>query len=287
MDKDAGRKWLPVDQYTGGIEHAILHLLYTRFFCKALRDLGELWFDEPALRLQNQGVIVFGGRKMSKSRGNVQSPDAYVARYGADALRMFVMFLGPWTQGSDWDAAGIDGTSRFLHSVWRLAHAKPAPGEADADLEREIHRTIRKVGEDLEAYRFNTAVAALMKLANALSKASGPTREEGIRTLVLLLAPFAPFITEELWARRGGAYSVHQQPWPAYDPELAKADEVTLVVQVDGKVRDRLTVPAGLSEAEARSAALASEKVGHAIGGRPVAKVVVVPDRLVNIVLAK
>jgi leucyl-tRNA synthetase len=287
MDTDAGHKWLPVDQYTGGIEHAILHLLYMRFVCKALRDIGELWFGEPAVRLQNQGTIIFGGRKMSKSRGNVQSPDAYVARYGADALRMFVMFLGPWTQGSDWDAAGIDGTSRFLHGVWRLALAKPVPGAPDHDLEREIHRTIRKVGEDLEAYRFNTAVAALMKLSNALGRATGPTRDEGIRTLLLLLAPFAPFIAEELWSRRGGAYSIHQQPWPAYDAELAKADEVTLVIQVDGRVRDRLTVAAGLSEDDAKAAALASEKVRKAIDGRSVAKIVVVPGRLVNIVLTK
>ncbi|MBM4433589.1 MAG: leucine--tRNA ligase [Chloroflexi bacterium] len=287
MDKDRGRKWLPVDQYTGGIEHAILHLMYTRFFCKALRDLGELWFDEPALRLQNQGMIVFGGRKMSKSRGNVQSPDDYVARYGADALRMFVMFLGPWTQGSDWDAAGIDGTSRFLHGVWRLANGKPTAGEPDPDLEREIHRTIRKVGEDLEAYRFNTAVAALMKLRNALEGASGPTRDQGIHTLLLLLAPFAPFIAEELWARRGGAYSIHQQRWPAYDPALASSGEVTLVVQVDGRVRDRLTVAAGLGEQDATAAALASEKVQAAMGGRAAAKIVVVKDRLVNIVLAK
>ncbi len=286
MDSARGRPWLPVERYTGGIEHAILHLLYMRFVCKGLRDLGELWFDEPALSLQNQGTIVFGGRKMSKSRGNVQSPDQYVERYGADALRMFMMFLGPWTQGSDWDPAGIDGTSRFLHAVWRLAHARPAAGAPDHDLEREIHRAIRKVGEDLEAYRFNTAVAALMKLENALSKASGPTRDDGTRTLILLLAPFAPFIAEELWARRGGAYSVHTQPWPSYDPELAKAEEVTLVVQVDGKVRDRLTVAVGLSEDQARAVALASEKTRAAIGDRKIARVIVVPDRLVNVVTA-
>ncbi|MDE3193573.1 MAG: leucine--tRNA ligase [Chloroflexota bacterium] len=286
MDKTVGHQWLPVDQYTGGIEHAILHLLYMRFVCKALRDVGELWFDEPALRLQNQGMIVFGGKKMSKSRGNVQSPDAYVKKYGADALRMFMMFLGPWTQGADWDAAGIDGTSRFLHSVWRLALSKPVPGAVDHDLEREIHRAIHKVGADLEAYHFNTAVAALMKLENRLSNSSGPTRDAGVRTLILLLAPFAPFIAEELWARRGGAYSVHQQPWPSYDPALAKADEVVLVVQVDGKLRDRLTVPAGLSEADARAAALASERAKAAIGARKVTKVIVVPDRLVSIVTA-
>ncbi len=284
MDKDAGRQWLPVHQYTGGVEHAILHLLYMRFMAKALRDVGELWFDEPAIRFRYQGTIVFGGRKMSKSRGNVQTPDEYVRRYGADTLRLFMMFMGPWVDGADWDAAGIDGTWRFLNAVWRLALSQPIPGAADPELEREIHRTIRKVTDDLAAFHFNTAVAALMKLEHRLSNASGPTRDEGTRTLLLLLAPMAPFITEELWARRGGAYSVHQQAWPAYDAALAKADEVTLVVQVDGKVRDRLTVAAGLPKDEAQAAALASEKVRQAIAGRRVAKVVVVPDRLVNIV---
>ncbi len=287
MDKEAGRKWLPVHQYTGGVEHAILHLLYMRFMAKALRDVGEVWFDEPAMRFRYQGTIVFGGRKMSKSRGNVQTPDAYVKRYGADTLRLFMMFMGPWVDGADWDAAGIDGAWRFLNSVWRLALSKPVAGAPDLDLEREIHRTIRKVTDDIAAFHFNTAVAALMKLEHRLSIATGPTRDEGIRTLLLLLAPMAPFVTEELWARRGGAYSIHQQPWPAYDPALAKAEEVTLVVQVDGKVRDRLTVAAGLGKAEAEAAALASEKVQAAIAGRRIAKVIVVPDRLVNVVVEK
>ena len=284
MNRPVGEMWLPVDQYTGGIEHAILHLMYMRFICKAMRDMGELWFDEPALRLQNQGIIVFGGRKMSKSRGNVETPDEYVKRYGADALRMFMMFMGPWTQGSDWDAAGIDGSWRFLNAVWRLAQSRPVPGEPDHDLERAIHQTVKKVTDDLDGYRFNTAIAALMKLEHRLSNAAGPTREEGVRAMLLLLAPFAPYITEELWARRGGAYSVHQQSWPTYDPELARAEEVVLVVQVDGKVRDRLTVPAGLSEADARAAALASVKAKAAVGAREVVRVIVVPDRLVSIV---
>ncbi len=196
------------------------------------------------------------------------------------------MFLGPWTQGSDWDSAGIDGTWRFLNAVWRLALSRAIAGPVDHDLERQIHRTIHKVGEDLESYRFNTAVAALMKLENALSHASGPTRDAGVTTLLLLLAPFAPFVAEELWARRGGPYSIHQQPWPAYDPQLAKAEEITLVVQVDGKVRDRLTVGAGLDEGSAKAAARASEKVQRAIAGRRVIREIVVPDRLVSIVTA-
>ncbi|MEK7863162.1 MAG: class I tRNA ligase family protein, partial [Chloroflexota bacterium] len=224
MNRAVGRDWLPVDQYTGGIEHAILHLMYMRFVCKALRDLGELWFDEPALRLQNQGTIIFGGKKMSKSRGNVKSPDEYIERYGADTLRLFMMFLGPWTQGSDWDSAGIDGTNRFLRRVWDLGVAPRSEGGVrDADVDRVVHRTIAKVTKDLEDYAFNTAIAAMMELSNTLAKASGPSRDAGVDALVLLLAPFAPYISEELWHQRGGSGSVHEQSWPAFDARVAAA----------------------------------------------------------------
>ena len=210
-------------QYTGGIEHAILHLLYMRFVCKALRDLGELWFDEPALRLRNQGTIIFGGRKMSKSRGNVQTPDEYVAIYGADTLRLFLMFLGPWTQGSDWDASGIEGVHRFLNRVWMLGLTDPGAGPRDRAIDRALHRTIAKVTADLETYHFNTAIAAMMELSNALQHASGPSRADAVDKLILLLAPFAPHIAEELWHRRGGTGTVHRQTWPAYDATLAAA----------------------------------------------------------------
>ncbi len=285
MNKEIGRKWLPVDQYTGGIEHAILHLLYMRFVCKALRDVGELWFDEPAKRLQNQGIIVFGGTKMSKSRGNVKSPDEYTSRYGADTLRLFMMFLGPWTQGSDWDAAGIDGCHRFLRRAWDLGIAPPeGAGTRDVDVDRAVHRTIAKVSKDLEDYAFNTAIAAMMELTNTLMKASGPSRDDGVSTLVLLLAPFAPYLSEELWHRRGGSSSVHLQRWPAFDPRLAAASEATIVVQVDGKVRDRITVPAGTAKDTLERAALGSAKVRAAMAGASARKVIVVPDRLVNVV---
>jgi leucyl-tRNA synthetase len=278
MDKELGKKWLPVQQYTGGVEHAILHLLYMRFMAKALRDLGEVWFDEPALRFRYQGTIVFRGRKMSKSRGNVQTPDAYVQKYGADTLRLFMMFMGPWVDGADWDASGIEGVHRFLRRVWELAQAEPeALGERDADLDRVVHRTIAKVTEDLQTYSFNTAVAALQH-------ATGPSRDEGVSTLLLLLAPFAPYVTEELWERRGGQDSVHRQKWPAFDRDVAAAKEVTLVIQIDGKVRDRITVPAGISSSAAEDLALASPKVKAALDGRIVDRKIVVPDRLVNIV---
>jgi leucyl-tRNA synthetase len=285
MNAEVGKQWLPVDRYTIGIEHAILHLLYCRFVAKALRDLGYLWFDEPIKHLRNQGTIVFKGRKMSKSRGNVQAPDEYVERYGADTVRLFVMFMGPWTEGNDWDAAGIEGTSRFLHRVWTIGLSeRSGPGPRDPDLDRAVQRTIKKVTEDLEAYHFNTAVAALMELSTATVHASGPSRDDATDALVLLLAPFAPHITEELWQRRGGTGSIHRRSWPAYDPSAARDAVVTVVAQVDGKVRDRLELPTGTAEEALKQAALASPKVTQAIAGRRIARVIVVADRLVNVV---
>jgi len=286
MNAEIGRLWLPVARYTGGIEHAILHLLYARFVAKALRDMGYLWFGEPFKHLRNQGTIVFGGRKMSKSHGNVQAPDEYVARYGADSLRLFLMFMGPWTEGSDWDAAGIEGTHRFLNRVWTIGIEKADDAAADRDeaVDRAVHRTIQKVTEDLEGYRFNTAIAAMMELSTTLSHARGSSREEGIDALVLLLAPFAPHIAEELWERRGGKGSVHRQSWPAFDATLAAEKEITLVVQVDGKVRDRIPAAAGLPQAKAQEMALASPRAKAALDGRIVDRVIVVQDRLVNIV---
>src|ERR1700716_4225213 len=285
MNKAIGRKWLPVKQYTGGVEHAILHLLYMRFMTKALRDLGELWFDEPVVRFRYQGTIVFKGRKMSKSRGNVQTPDEYVKQYGADTLRLFMMFMGPWVDGADWDAAGIEGVYRFLRRVWDLALAdRQPPGPRDAEGAREVQRAIRRVTDDRGTYAFNTAVAAMRELSNALQKSSGPSRDEGVATLILLLAPFAPHATEELWHRRGGAGSGHQQRWPAYDEAVAAPREVTIVVQVDGKVRDRISMAAGLPDADVQRSALSSAKVQAALNGAKPAKVIVVRDRIVSIV---
>jgi leucyl-tRNA synthetase len=285
MNKEIGKKWLPVQQYTGGVEHAILHLLYMRFMAKALRDLGEIWFDEPALRFRYQGTIVFRGRKMSKSRGNVQTPDAYVEKYGADTLRLFMMFMGPWVDGADWDASGIEGVHRFLRRVWEMAQSEAEPpGSRDPDVDRAVHRTIAKVTEDLQTYSFNTAVAAMMELSNSLQHATGPSRDEGVATLLLLLAPFAPYMTEELWERRGGGGSVHRQSWPAFDPDMAAAKEVTVVVQIDGKVRDRFSAPAGISESAAKELAMVSPKVKAALDGREPLRTIYVPDRLVNIV---
>jgi leucyl-tRNA synthetase len=285
MNKDVGRKWLPVKQYTGGVEHAILHLLYMRFMTKALRDLGELWFDEPVLRFRYQGTIVFKGRKMSKSRGNVQTPDEYVRQYGADTLRLFMMFMGPWVDGADWNPSGIDGVHRFLWRVWELALTDPEPAAArDVDVDGAVHRAIKKVTEDLSQEHFNTAVAAMMELSNTLQHAHGTSRNDGVATLILLLAPFAPHVTEELWHRRGGTGSVHQQSWPAYDEAVAAPREVTIIAQVDGKVRDRIPMAAGLPDADVQRRVMASPKVQAALNGTTPGKVIVVRDRIVSIV---
>mgnify|MGYP001791651615 CR=1 FL=1 len=284
MNVDVAKKWLPVRRYTGGIEHAILHLLYARFVCKALRDLGYLWFDEPFLHLRNQGTIVFKSRKMSKSRGNVVAPDEYVARYGADTLRLFIMFMGPWTEGNDWDGSGIEGTWRFLNRVWGLGLSEPAPsGGRDAEIDGAVQRTIKKVTEDLEAYHFNTAIAAMMELSTALFHASGPSRDDGVQALVLLLAPFAPHLAEELWARMRHGQSAALQAWPKWIEALTQDATKELAIQVNGKIKGRITVAADASEEAVK--AQACEAIKGELAGKTIAKLVVVPGRLVNIVV--
>ncbi|MDR7605604.1 MAG: leucine--tRNA ligase, partial [Armatimonadota bacterium] len=296
FDPEQVAYWCPVDQYTGGAEHAVMHLLYTRFFTKALADLGLLPFREPMLRLFNQGVILGeDGEKMSKSRGNVVDPDEQVARYGADVVRAYLMFMRPWEEGGPWSSRDIEGVARFLRRVWDLVTGPtqrlqgPWPEDEVLELRRRTHRTVRKVTEDFERFGFNTALAALMELTNHLYRVrerlvGSPAWEEALRSLILMLAPVAPHLAEELWERIGGPYSVHTQAWPTYDPELARTPEVTLVVQVDGRVRDRLTVPEDLPEAEARALALASERVRQHLDGRVVKDVVYVPGKVVNIV---
>jgi leucyl-tRNA synthetase len=290
--------WMPVDQYTGGIEHATMHLLYTRFFTKACRDIGIVDHDEPMLRLFNQGIILGeDNEKMSKSRGNVVNPDEYVRTMGADTTRAYLMFIGPWDAGGPWSSRGIEGVHRFLHRVWDVVvnPAKPSEGRASpeeiAALRRMTHKTIRKVTDDMEAFRFNTAIAALMELNNYLLKAKNTpvvhseAWSEAVRSLILMLAPITPHLAEELWERIGGPYSVHTQPWPQWDEAAAAEEMVTLVVQVNGKVRDRLSVPAGLSEEKARELAFSSAKVQRYISSKDIVKTIYVPDALINIVV--
>ena len=288
--------WMPVDQYTGGIEHATMHLIYTRFFTKAMRDMGLVTFDEPMLSLYNQGMVLGAdGEKMSKSRGNVVAPDDLVQQFGADTVRTYLMFFAKWDQGGPWNYEGIRGPQRFLHDVWVLVLRPYESGQvsqdATRDLRRKVHQTIRKVGEDLETFSFNTAIAALMELRNAISesqRAQNVTREawdEAVDGLLLLLAPIAPHITEELWARRGRPYSIHQQPWPEWDEEIASEDIITLIIQVNGRVRAKVDVPAGIENAEAERIALQEENVQRWLDGKTPRKVIVIPGRLVNIVL--
>jgi leucyl-tRNA synthetase len=297
FNRELARKWLPVDQYTGGAEHAVMHLLYTRFFTKAARDMGIVEHDEPMARLFNQGQILGpDGQRMSKSRGNVVAPDSQVERWGADTFRAYLMFLGPWDQGGPYDASGITGISRWLHRVWTVVTAPPAFAGADApstrDLRRWTHKTIKKVTEDIEGFHFNTMLAAMMEFTNELVRiresrapVDGDAWREAVESLTLLLAPPCPHIAEELWERLGKRYSVHTQPWPKYDPDLARSDEIEVAVQVNGKVRDRLMLPLDAPEETARAAALASAAVQPHVSGKVIARVIYVPNRLLNIVV--
>ena len=297
FDPEAVRSWAPVDQYTGGAEHAVMHLLYARFFTKALRDLGLIDFDEPFIRLFNQGHIIADRQKMSKSRGNVVAPDEYVRELGADVVRCYLMFLGPWDQGGEWSDSGINGMARWLNRVWDLARrdaaelgGAPPDDEADRALQRLVHQTVRRVGEDLERFKFNTALAALMEYTNALNRVwerGAATRghwTEAVEKLLLLIAPMAPHMAEELWEWAGRACSVHAQSWPAWDPALAADEVFTLVVQVNGRLRDRIELPVSVTEEEAKASALESDRVAPHVAGKETARVIYVPNKLVNIV---
>jgi leucyl-tRNA synthetase len=287
------KQWLPVDFYTGGAEHAVMHLLYTRFFTKAIRDMGIIEFGEPFLKLFNQGIILQDSQKMSKSKGNVVNPDEYVANLGVDTVRAYMMFIAPWEVGGNWDDSGIAGISRWLNRVWNLAEEgyTSKSSDGDNDLARMTHQTIKKVTEDLDKIRLNTQVAALMELTNYLGKVreAGNVSEkywkEAIKTLLLLMAPSTPHITEELWSRRGYEYSIHNQLWPKWDESMVVSDEFTLVVQVNGKVRDRLTVSVGISEEDARQKAMGLEKIKPFVESKQIAKIIYIPGKLINIVV--
>jgi len=296
FDPGLANHWMAVDQYTGGIEHAILHLLYSRFFQKVLHDAGLVEAVEPFARLFTQGMVTRGGQVMSKSLGNGVAPDDLVVREGADAGRIYEMFIGPPNEDAEWTDEAVAGPVRFLQKVWRLTLdpdtiAATGTGARAVDLRRKLHQTIRKVTEDYESFRFNTAVAALMELANAMQDylagdgERGAEWSEAVGTMIRLLNPMAPHIAEELWERTGGQGLCADADWPDYDAITAADNEVTLVVQVAGKVRDRLRVPAGLDEPAATELALASEAARRALGngGRP-SRVVYVRDKLINIV---
>ncbi len=296
FDRGNARYWMPVDQYIGGIEHAILHLLYARFITKVLFDMGLSPVEEPFARLFTQGMITLGGAKMSKSKGNVVDPMALLASHGADALRLYHLFMGPPTDDAAWDENGVEGTARFLDRVWRLVTGEV--GEtvdrdetgADREVLAEAHRAIEKVTTDIERFSFNTAVPALMTLTNVLtdyarSGARAETMARAIDILLLLLAPMAPHVTHELWERRGHEGMLAAEAWPEWDPELVRREVVTMVIQVNGKVRDRFEVDADITAEEAERLALESERIQDWISGGDVDRVIVRPPRLVNLVV--
>ncbi len=290
--------WMPVDTYTGGIEHATMHLIYTRFFHKACRDLGITKGPEPMLQLRNQGQILGpDGQRMSKSRGNVIDPDEQVNEYGADTVRAYLMFGYRWTEGGPWSDENIQGVVRWLNRVWSLVletkDTQPGAKSPDQErtLNRKVHQTIRQVSNDLENFEFNTVISALMELTNEIitARESGLSGsavfKDAVKHLLLLMAPATPHIAEELWVRLGYPFSIHQQEWPKYDPDAAKEEEITLVLQVNGKVRDRILVSAEISDEEARQLALANESVQRFLAGKEPQNIIVVSGRLVNVVV--
>ncbi|NLW24018.1 MAG: leucine--tRNA ligase [Clostridia bacterium] len=297
--------WMNVDQYIGGVEHAILHLMYARFFTKVLKDLGLVSVDEPFKNLLTQGMVLKDGSKMSKSKGNVVSPEEIINKYGADTARMFILFAAPPERDLEWNDQAVEGCYRFLNRVWRLvaSYAEEIKGldgqignleGAAKDLRRLTHQTIKKVTEDISTrFNFNTAISAIMELVNGLTNYKEKVQDtnllvvkEAIENLILLLAPFAPHITEELWHILGKEESVHLQKWPEYDPQAIVVDEVTIVVQVNGKVRDKITVPNNLDKDSVLRVAKNQPKIIEYINGKEVKKEIVIPNKLVNIVVA-
>jgi leucyl-tRNA synthetase len=300
FDAEQVKYWLPVDLYTGGAEHAVMHLFYARFFIKALRDMGIVDFNEPFTRLFNQGIIIVQKQKMSKSRGNVITPDEYVLTQGADAVRAYLMFVAPWEHGGEWDDSGISGVSRWLNRVWTLllseynGNGKISPDarqKAEQELSRITHQTIRKVTNDLERIRFNTMISTLMEFTNYIDKVKQAGVVDSLSwtatvdTLLLLLAPTVPHLAEELWQRTGHSYSIHNQSWPQWDEELAKDEEITLVVQVNGKLRERIVVSASITEVQAIQLVMESNRVKAHLKGKEIIKTIYVPGRLVNLVV--
>jgi leucyl-tRNA synthetase len=321
FDSDVVNKWLPVDQYIGGVEHAILHLLYSRFITKVFYDMGLVGFKEPFGRLFTQGMITKDGVKMSKSKGNVVAPDKLIEKYGADTMRLYTLFIGPPEKDAEWNDRGVEGAFRFLNRVWRLVNAVIAsPNGVRAkqsprydELRRKTQHTIKKVTEDIESgFYFNTAIASIMELVNEAYKNREPktdpstssgssrakSRDENLKpktenqelkevldAIVLLLAPFTPHICEELWEKLGHKGTIFKQPWPKYDSSLIEADTLTIIVQVNGKVRSKVDVPAGIAEEELKNIVLSDEKIQTWIQDKPLKKFIIVPKRLVNIVI--
>ncbi len=290
--------WMPVDQYIGGVEHAILHLMYSRFFNKVLRDAGLVGVDEPFKNLLTQGMVLKDGAKMSKSLGNTVSPEEIIMKYGADTARLFILFASPPERDLEWSDQGVEGCFRFLNRVWRLVEeliqkisSNEQNGEIDDELRKLVHKAIKKVTEDIEGrFNFNTAISAIMELVNGMyvykdKKISSAVLREAAENLLILLAPFAPHMTEELWEKLGKKKSIHLMPWPKYDPDVLTEEQMEIVIQVNGKLRGKISMQANASEEDMKQAALENEKVRQVLEGRQVIKVIAVPKKLVNVVV--
>jgi leucyl-tRNA synthetase len=289
--------WFQIDQYIGGVEHAILHLIYSRFFTKVMRDIGLTTNDEPVKKLFTQGMVINNGAKMSKSKGNVVQADDVIARHGSDTSRLFALFAAPPEKDVDWLDAGVEGQSRFLGRVYRFAtrNAERAcagqgpEGAADKNALRKLHQVIRKVTSDFETrWHFNTSIASIMELVNELyalePDLSGAALREILEKLTLLLGPFAPYLAQELWEELGREGPVFRQTWPAFDPELAREEEAEMPVQINGKLRGRIYIPFGASRELTEQRALADDKIQQVLQGKQIVKIIVIPDKLVNIV---
>jgi leucyl-tRNA synthetase len=298
FNSDAVAYWMPIDLYIGGVEHAILHLIYCRFFTKAFFDMGMISFEEPIHRMFTQGMVIKDGAKMSKSKGNVVDPDDLISRFGADTVRLFSLFAAPPEKELDWSDQGVEGSHRFLHRVWKLieegaAHSSNNNEESDRALRRKMHQTIRKVTQDIdERMHQNTAISAIMELVNATNDslhgsnpASSKVIRETIETILHLLNPFAPHITEEMWSNLGNQSLLSELPWLNYDPELAQEEQAMIVVQVNGKLRASMPAPRGLTQQQILDLVSADEKVQKHLEGKEQVKVVFVPDKLINIVV--
>ena len=293
IDSEKIRAWMPVSHYMGGAEHAVMHLLYSRFFNKALRDLGYVDFDEPYSRLMNQGMLIKDHKKISK-RSNPLTPDPVVAKHGADTIRCYLMFLGPWDQGGDWSDSGINGIRRWLGRVWGLAQRDESilkGSEGERSLERASHITTQRVTTDMESFKFNTSIAALMEYTTELIRRfdagdiSANSWRDGVDRLLLQIAPFAPHLAEELWERTGHSSSIHLELLPQFDEKLTTSDMITLAVQVNGKLRDQIEVAADIDRDAAISAVRESQNVARHMEGMTEVKAIYVPGRLVNIVV--
>ncbi len=322
FDSNEVKYWMPVDQYIGGIEHATMHLIYSRFFIKVLYDAGLINFKEPFIKYYPHGVVNLGGQKMSKSRGNIVNPSAIYSKFGADTLRLYILFIGPADSVVDWSDSGVEGANRFLKRFWRLAventeamnKGKTNSGansycgkelklqfnsgklsNLERELYRKLHQTIKKVTSDvLDRFNFNTAISAIMELVNLMYKYNDEVKLQGrnmallkelTEKLLILISPITPFISEELWSRLGKSGSIHREPWPVYDEEIAREELVTIIFQVNGKLRDKADLPAGTPSEEIEKIAISSERIKKFIEGKEIIKKIIVPDKLVNIVV--